>query len=67
MEQSDQDDHHANQFRLTERELDEITDQVDHGGGHAWGFRFTAAVAAAKRAKVQRRLGPYGDWPEDGH
>lgn len=54
-------------IRLTDEELDEIREEIDRGGDHAWGFRLQAAIVAAIRRKTSKRLGPYGDWPKDGH
>ena len=53
MIKQDTDDHHLEEVRLTPRELDEIRDEVDRGGDHAWGFRLEAAIKAAKLSKLR--------------
>jgi len=52
---------------LTDEEINEILLPIrDHG--HCWGFIADKLLKEAlARKKEALKLGPYGDWPKDGH
>jgi hypothetical protein len=55
---------------LTENEVADLLEPIE-GHGHCWGMIAESIIAAEidrrKRELDSRKLGPYGDWPKDGH
>jgi hypothetical protein len=62
------DPHHH--ITLTDDEIAELLEPIE-GHGHCWGMIAQSLISGEierRRQKLEsQKLGPYGDWPKDGH